>query len=123
MVKCEWLFPAFIPLGGRRLGHVDGIGGRESALQALFEGSFEPLAALGLLILALSLKSRVFGHRFVGNTHCLSPGFAPVPMEQRARRARVPFPEGAGIGARDQGQEGTMPVMTCIEDMRRIARR
>src|SRR5262249_13579309 len=90
---------------------------------ALFEGSFEPLAALGLLILALSLKSRVFGHRFVGNTHCLSPGFAPVPMEQRARRARVPFPEGAGIGARDHGQEGSMPVMTCIEDMRQIARR
>src|SRR5215831_13106564 len=129
-----------IAAGGRRLRHVDRIGGGKAVFETLFERSLE-LAFAGVLPLALALVVACLLHDgLLRNGHGCSPCRRRKSSRPRANNARrvpgVPW-QGSAIG-KISGQSSllktdhrrpivleakSMRTVTCIEDLRQTARR
>src|SRR6266545_3723540 len=99
------LFLLLAAVIGRRLGHVDRVGGRKGVLEPLLERPFEP-APLGLFHLALGLVVEVPIHDSVRDIHesspCRRPMTAALPEITRGTWPtfpRFPVPDAPSITA------------------------
>src|SRR5215831_11188304 len=128
-----------IAAGGRRLRHVDRIGGGKAVLETLFERSLE-LAFAGVLPLAL-VVARLLHDGLLRNGHGCSPCRRRKSSRHRVNNARrVPGVPLARIGDSARSavshrllktdhprpivlEAKSMRTVTCIEDLRQTARR
>src|SRR5215510_12867073 len=121
MVRSLW--PLFLVSGrGRWLRHVDRVGGGKAVLEPLLQRLLEPALAL-LLPVALGLLTKlVLGDGFIRNSHERPPlrrRAAGCPNYNAQSGAGVPPVSPAG----GDKYNWRMRTMTCIEDLRRLARR